>query len=117
VGEVSQKLGRGRHTTRETRLFSVCGGLVADTPGFADFDPTQAEGLTAENLAQAFLEFSPYLGTCQYDDCAHDSDAGCAVRAAQAGGKIALSRYENYCALYTQLNGVQSYNRNNNESR
>ena len=101
TGEVSQKLGRGRHTTRHIELFALPGGTyVADTPGFSAFDTDQMERLLCEELQYAFPDFAPHLGGCQFHDCAHRAEPGCAVRAALERGEIAPSRYESYCRLY-----------------
>ena len=101
TGEVSQKLGRGRHTTRHIELFALPGGTyVADTPGFSAFDTDQMERLLCEELQYAFPDFAPHLGRCQFHDCAHRAEPGCAVRAALERGEIAPSRYESYSRLY-----------------
>ena len=72
TGEVSDKLGRGRHTTRHIQLFSLPDGTyVADTPGFSSFDTEQMEVILKENLQYAFPDFAPFLGRCQFHDCAH----------------------------------------------
>ena len=101
VGEVSQKLGRGRHTTRHIELFSLPGGTyIADTPGFSSFDTDRMDAIPKEELAQTFVEFLPYLGQCQFPDCAHRKEPGCAIRAAVEQGAIGKSRYESYLRLY-----------------
>lgn len=101
VGEVSQKLGRGRHTTRHIELFSLPGGTyIADTPGFSSFDADRMDAIPKEELAQTFVEFLPYLGQCQFPDCAHRKEPGCAIRAAVEQGAIGKGRYESYLRLY-----------------
>lgn len=101
VGEVSQKLGRGRHTTRHIELFSLPDGTyIADTPGFSSFDTDRMDAIPKEELAQTFVEFLPYLGQCQFPDCAHRKEPGCAIRAAVEQGAIGKSRYESYLRLY-----------------
>ena len=101
VGEVSQKLGRGRHTTRHIELFALSGGTyIADTPGFSSFDTDRMDAIPKEELAQTFVEFLPYLGQCQFPDCAHRKEPGCAIRAAVEQGAIGKSRYESYLRLY-----------------
>ena len=101
VGEVSQKLGRGRHTTRHIELFALSGGTyIADTPGFSSFDTECMDAIPKEELAQTFVEFLPYLGQCQFPDCAHRKEPGCAIRAAVEQGAIGKSRYESYLRLY-----------------
>ena len=106
VGEVSEKLGRGRHTTRHVELFPVAGGLVADTPGFSSFDAEQAEAIPKEALASAFREFLPYLNLCRFQGCSHVKEKGCAVREAVAERKIAASRHESYIRLYEQAKEI-----------
>lgn len=101
TGEVSDKLGRGRHTTRHIQLFSLPDGTyVADTPGFSSFDTEQMEVILKENLQYAFPDFAPFLGRCQFHDCAHLREPGCAVTAALARGEIEPTRYESYRRLY-----------------
>ena len=101
TGEVSDKLGRGRHTTRHIQLFALPDGTyVADTPGFSSFDTEQMEVILKENLQYAFPDFAPFLGKCQFHDCAHLREPGCAVTAALARGEIEPSRYESYRRLY-----------------
>lgn len=103
VGQVSEKLGRGRHTTRHVELFRVGGGLVADTPGFSAFDVEQMELIPKEKLAHTFREFRPYLEQCRFVGCAHVKERGCAVREAVDNGAIAPSRYQSYVRLYDQV--------------
>ena len=100
TGEVSEKLGRGRHTTRHVEIFPVAGGYCADTPGFASFDVEQMPPIPKGELQFTFPEFEPYIGRCRFDDCAHLREPDCAVRAAAGQGKIAPSRYDSYCRLY-----------------
>ena len=101
VGEVSEKLGRGRHTTRHIELYSLgADTFVADTPGFSAFDTERMELVHKEQLQYAFPEFAPYLGHCQFPDCAHRKEPGCAVRKALAEGKIGQTRYSSYERLY-----------------
>lgn len=100
VGEVSQKLGRGRHTTRHIELFRLGDGYAADTPGFSSFDTEQETPLRKEKLQYDFIDFAPYLGKCRFDDCAHLKEPCCAVRAALAAGEIEQTRYDSYVRLY-----------------
>ena len=101
VGEVSEKLGRGRHTTRHIELYSLGSNtFVADTPGFSAFDTERMDLVHKEQLQYAFPEFAPYLGHCQFPDCAHRKEPGCAVRKALAEGKIGQTRYSSYERLY-----------------
>ncbi|MBR1780236.1 MAG: ribosome small subunit-dependent GTPase A [Oscillospiraceae bacterium] len=101
TGEVSEKLGRGRHTTRHVELFRLPNGaLAADTPGFASFDTEVPELLDRETLGEAFREFRPYLGECRFVGCSHTKEKGCAVLAALDAGQISPSRHRSYCRLY-----------------
>lgn len=108
TGEVSQKLGRGRHTTRHIELFALDDGtFVADTPGFSSFDTDQMEVVLKENLQYAFPDFAPYLGQCQFHDCAHRKEPGCAVTQALREGKIEPTRYESYEKLYDKAKEIK----------
>ncbi|MCL2082982.1 MAG: ribosome small subunit-dependent GTPase A [Oscillospiraceae bacterium] len=101
VGEISRKLGRGRHTTRQVELFSLPGGiLAADTPGFASLDGI--EKIPARDLAQCFPEFSPYAGQCRFSGCLHGKDLGCAVSEAAGRGDIHPVRYGNYLRMLSE---------------
>jgi ribosome biogenesis GTPase len=101
VGEVSEKLGRGRHTTRHVELFRLPNGaMVADTPGFASLDTDTAELLDKEQLPYAFREFVPYLGQCRYVGCAHVKEKGCAILQAVKAGDISKTRHNSYVRLY-----------------
>lgn len=112
VGEVSEKLGRGRHTTRHIELFSLPDGTrIMDTPGFSAFDTDQMDLGAPENLSLAFPEFAPYLGTCRFDDCAHVKEKGCAVLEALSQGKIHPSRHASYVRLYEKAKEVKAWER------
>ena len=109
TGEISRKLGRGRHTTRHVELFPVAGGYVADTPGFSALELNETEPILKENLADAFADFAPYLGSCRFQDCAHIKDKDCAVLAAVTKGEIAPSRHSSYCALYESAKELKEW--------
>ncbi|MCI7741448.1 MAG: ribosome small subunit-dependent GTPase A [Clostridiales bacterium] len=101
TGEVSEKLGRGRHTTRHVELYTLGENTyIADTPGFASFDIEMMQTISKEQLQYDFIEFAPYIGSCRFNDCAHLKEPGCAVTAALAEGKIGESRYSSYVKLY-----------------
>ena len=101
TAEVSDKLGRGRHTTRHVQLFDLgCRTYAADTPGFASFDIEMMETIPKEQLQFDFIDFAPYIGECRFKDCAHLKEPGCAVTQAVADGKIAPNRYRSYERLY-----------------
>lgn len=104
VGDMSEKIARGRHTTRHVELLRLGnGGLVADTPGFSTFDAVRMEKLTRENLQHYFPELEPYFARCRFSDCRHIKEPGCLVREAVERGDIARSRYESYCKLYKEV--------------
>ncbi len=112
VGEVSEKLGRGRHTTRHIELFSLPDGTrIMDTPGFSAFDTDQMDLGAPEELSLAFPEFAPYLGACRFDDCAHIKEKGCAVLEALSQGKIHPSRHASYVRLYEKAKEVKAWER------
>ena len=110
TGEVSEKLGRGRHTTRHVELFRLsCGALAADTPGFSSFDVDKVELTRKEELQYAFREFAPCLGQCRFPDCAHVKEKGCAVLAAVGAGEISRSRHRSYVRLYEQAKAIPDW--------
>lgn len=110
TGEVSEKLGRGRHTTRHVELYSLGDDTyVMDTPGFASFDTDQMDVILKENLQYAFPDFAPYIGHCQFADCSHRREPGCAVRAALDAGQIVPSRYESYQRLYDKSAQIKEW--------
>ena len=110
TGEVSEKLGRGRHTTRHVELFSLGEDTyVADTPGFASFDTEQMDVILKDNLQYAFGDFAPYLGQCQFHDCSHRAEPGCAVRQAVDAGDIEKTRYDSYLRLYEKSSLIKEW--------
>ena len=110
VGEVSEKLGRGRHTTRHVELYKLGEDTyVADTPGFSSFDTDQMEVILKENLQYAFSDFGAYIGECQFRDCSHRKEPGCAVTAAVGEGRIERSRYESYLKLYEKASLIKEW--------
>ena len=107
TGEVSEKLGRGRHTTRHVELYNLGEGTyVADTPGFSSFDTDQMEVILKENLQYAFPDFGRYIGQCRFDDCSHRKEPDCAVRAAWEKGEIEKTRYDSYLRLYEKSSQI-----------
>lgn len=109
TAEISDKLGRGRHTTRQSELFKVEGGYVADTPGFSSFDLEETEIILKEDLPHAFLEFEKYLGGCKFTSCLHMKDKGCSVIEAVENGEIPQSRHESYCAMMEQAKEIKEW--------
>ena len=112
VGEVSDKLGRGRHTTRHVELYRLSSGaIVADTPGFSSFDTEEMELRPPEELQHTFREFAPYLDRCRFTGCAHIKEKGCGVLAAVKAGEIPKSRHDSYVRLYQQAKEVPEWQR------
>ena len=110
TGEVSQKLGRGRHTTRHVELFAIAPDTyVADTPGFASFDTEQMDVILKDNLQYAFGDFAPYIGDCQFHDCTHRAEPGCAVRQAVETGKLEKTRYDSNLRLYEKSSQIKDW--------
>ena len=109
TASVSDRLGRGKHTTRHIELFDVGGTLIADTPGFSSFDLMQMQRMRKDELQSCFPEFRPLLGRCRFDDCAHLREPGCAVLEALENGQIAPSRHESYRKLYELLASQQEW--------
>lgn len=99
--EVSEHLGRGKHTTRHVELYPLGENtFIADTPGFASFEISMMRAVTKEQLQYDFPEFAPYIGKCRFLDCAHIREPDCAVRRALDEGRIGQTRYESYVRLY-----------------
>ena len=112
TGEVSEKLGRGRHTTRHVELYCLGDDTyVMDTPGFSSFDTDQMDVILKENLQYSFPDFAPCLGRCQFADCTHRSEPGCAVRARVEAGQISASRYDSYLRLYEKSAQIKQWER------
>lgn len=110
VGAISDRIGRGKHTTRHVELHPIeGGGYIADTPGFSSFETEQMDLVLAEDLQYAFPEFEPYIGQCQFTGCAHVKEKGCAVLAAVAAGEIAKSRHESYVKLYDSVKDLKQW--------
>ena len=107
TGEVSEKLGRGRHTTRHVELYRLGEDTyVADTPGFSSFDTDQMDVILKENLQYAFPDFGPNIGSGRFDDCSHRREPDCAVRAALEAGRIGKTRYDSYLKLYEKASQI-----------
>ena len=110
TGEISRKLGRGRHTTRSAELFRLeGGGYIVDTPGFASLDMERMQRIYKEDLPYCFREFLPFLGRCRFTSCSHTKEAGCAVLEAVAQGRIMPQRYESYRAIYNEVKDLKAW--------
>ncbi len=109
TGDINEKIGRGRHTTRQVEILKVAENTwIADTPGFSAFD-IGVDEITQENLAELFPEFLEFRAQCQFIGCSHIKDSGCAIIDAVNSGKIEKSRYESYKKMYEDLESVSKY--------
>ncbi len=109
TSHISNKLGRGRHTTRTVELYELCGGYIADTPGFSSLDFENVEIILKENLQFCFPEFEKYIGTCKFVSCAHLCEKGCKVCEAVADGEIPVSRHESYRMMYDEVKDYKEW--------
>jgi len=107
TGSVSDKIKRGKHTTRHTELFSLSfGGFVFDTPGFGSFE---TEKRMAQDLCALFPELQKATGGCRFPGCSHISEPDCSVKEALMQGKIGKGRYQSYVAMYEELKGIKDW--------
>ena len=110
TAHISQKLGRGRHTTRHVELYELPeGGYIADTPGFSSVDLERCEVILKDQLQYCFREFEEYIPQCKFTGCSHTCEKGCAVIRAVEEGKIPISRHENYRALYEDAKNIKEW--------
>ncbi len=110
TGLISDRIGRGKHTTRHVELVPYTGGgYIADTPGFSSFDTEQMDLVLAGELQYTFREFAPYLGECRFTGCAHVKERDCAVLEAVREGKIAKSRHDSYVKLYESVKDLKEW--------
>lgn len=107
VGDLSAKMGRGKHTTRHVELIHLPGGgLIADAPGFTYLEFQEIE---KRDLPDCFPEFDRYRHECRFDDCMHAKEPDCAVRAAVEEGQIARSRYHNYLLFLKEVEALKRW--------
>ncbi len=110
TGNISEKIGRGKHTTREVSLIKLSdGGYIADTPGFSELEIADITDVEKEELAEYFPEIEKYSGECNFRDCRHINEPGCSVKQAVEEGNIALSRYESYKEIFGQLGEINKW--------
>ena len=111
MGEVSQALGRGRHTTRHVELYRLASGAeIIDTPGFSSFDTESLSLELKQHLPETFPDFAPYLGDCRFVGCSHTKEKGCAVLQALRDGKIVSGLHESYLRIYDELKDLKEWN-------
>lgn len=114
TGEVSEKLGRGRHTTRHTELYALpFGGFVADTPGFSSLELDNSDYDLKENLSYNFRDFEPFLGECKFSSCTHTKESGCGILKAVKSGEIAESRHKSYVELFEEMKDLKPWEAKN----
>lgn len=109
TGQISRKLGRGKHTTRVVELFEIDGCFVADTPGFSTVDLQRYEMIDKTRLQYCFPEFEKYLGECQFTSCSHTCEKGCRILQAVADGEIEQSRHKSYVAMYNEVKDIKEW--------
>lgn len=110
TGEISDKLGRGRHTTRQAEIFHVAEGLVIDTAGFSSIDFTADNLIFADELQHFFREFGEVIGECRFTGCNHLGDKGCRVCELVENGTISKSRYESYISMFNETKDYKKWN-------
>lgn len=109
TGKISEKLGRGKHTTRVVELFDLDGCFVADTPGFSTVDLQRYEMIDKNRLQYCFPEFENYLGECQFISCSHTCEKGCRILKALSDGEICKSRHDSYVAMYNEVKDIKHW--------
>jgi ribosome biogenesis GTPase len=113
VGDISKKLGRGRHTTRHVELFRLDNGaMIADTPGFSTVEILQLSTIDKESLPWCFRDMEPYLGQCRFVNCSHTVEKGCAVLEALAHGELGETRHRSYVQLYNEVKDLKEWEKN-----
>lgn len=110
TNEISKKLGRGKHTTRQVEIYQLKnGGYIADTPGFSTFETNKYDIILKEDLSSCFREFSDYSNNCRFHDCSHTKEKGCAVIEAVNEGKIAKTRHDSYVLMYDEAKQIKEW--------
>lgn len=110
TGEISKKLGRGRHTTRHAELYKLpWGGYIADTPGFSTFETDKYNIIKKEELSGCFREFAEFENECRFRDCSHTKETDCRVLEAVKDGRIVRSRHESYCSMYEEAKKIKEW--------
>ncbi|NLD86989.1 MAG: ribosome small subunit-dependent GTPase A [Clostridiales bacterium] len=110
VGALSEKIGRGKQTTKHVELFELTEGrYIADTPGFQSFDVERMDLVLKDDLQHAFIDFAPFIPDCRFTSCTHIKEKGCAVRKAVKKGEIEESRYGSYIMLYESMKEINEW--------
>ena len=103
TGEISDKLGRGRHTTRQAEVFEVGEGLAIDTAGFSSIDFTTDNRIYSDELQYYFKEFADHINDCRFNGCRHLGDKGCKICELVESGEISRSRHDSYKTIYEEI--------------
>ncbi len=107
TGEVSDKLKRGKHTTRHAEIYKLhFGGYVVDTPGFSSFE---LDGISEFQLREYYPEIKKFDEGCRFADCVHSKEPGCVIKDAVNNGKISPVRYNNYLRLLEEIRSIKPY--------
>ena len=109
TGEISKKLGRGRHTTRHVELLKINNGYIADTPGFSSLDFETNDLIKKDELAYCFPDFTDYIDSCKFSTCAHVNDKGCRLVEAVKNGDVMPSRHESYVTMYNEVKDIKDW--------
>lgn len=111
TGDVSEKLGRGRHTTRHIEAYRLdIGGFVFDTPGFSSFEHNIDDYSFKEALAECFYDFGELIYECKFTSCTHTKENGCKVIEAVNSGQIEPTRHKSYCEIFEELKDLKPWN-------
>ena len=115
TGEVSEKLGRGRHTTRHIEAYKIADGIVVDTPGFSSLDYTNRDYEFKENLPLYFRDFGEHIYDCKFNSCSHTKEKGCGVLKAVENGQIEPTRHKSYIELFSEMKDLKPWEANKNK--
>lgn len=107
TGEVSRRLGRGKHTTRQTEIFALGNSFFVDTPGFAAIGFEKVD--ESFDLLKGFPDFSDHIGGCRYSTCSHTCEPGCSLIEAVNDGRVQKSRYQSYLTFYNELKSIKKW--------
>lgn len=109
TGEISNKLKRGRHTTRQAEIFHIGDGLIIDTAGFSSIDLISNDPILKGELVNCFPEFAEYIGQCKFTSCSHTCEKGCKICEMTEKGIISKSRHDNYVFLYNEAKNIKEW--------
>lgn len=110
TAHISDKLGRGRHTTRQAEIFHIGDGLVIDTAGFSSIDFTDENLIFSHELEYLFKEFEEYIGECKFTGCSHLGEKGCKICEMVKLGVISESRYNSYVSMFREVKDYKKWN-------